>query len=164
MSQLTGISSFCGESNLSGYRTLKYLPIDALQGDDYEELISADGYFKKQIVPSAGSWLTLPYLITGQEGWKQGHDKNLHGDRFKQTIGGLMVKMRPEVEAEFAEMDRRLFLVHLTDQNGKDWLIGRKSEPLEFFASADTGSRDGLNSYRFRFEGVTSKRALGYSF
>lgn len=164
MSQLLGISSFCGEHNLSGYQTLRYLPTDYLGPGDYEEIISSAGNFQKVINADGGAWLTLPYLPVGSDAWQQDHRKGDQGDRYPQRIEGMTPKLRPEVDAEWSRMANRLFLVHLSDRNGFDWLIGRASEPLEFSARSDSGGRrGGMSNYRFQFSGVTSLRAFGYN-
>lgn len=161
---LTSISSFCGSANLPGFRQLKYLPVDWLDTDEYEEYITTSGNFQKAIVPSLGgqAWLTLPFQPRG-EGWEQSHRKTDQGDEYSQQIEGIMQQLRPEVEAEFDEMTRHRFLVQFIDRNGKPWLIGRQYEPLEFLVTGQTGASDGgLNGYRFRFAGTTTRRAFGY--
>jgi hypothetical protein len=164
MSDLTGISGFCGSANLPGFTTLKYLPVAWLDTDEYEEIISA-GNFQKGIIPSLGgaAWLTMPFVPIREDGWSQGSRRTEQGNEYAQQVSGLLRNMRPAVDAELELMERHRFLVHLTDRNGKNWLIGRQWEPLEFRCEADLASRTGgLNSYRFRFEGITTKRAFGY--
>lgn len=165
MSELSSISNYCGQRNLPGLQVLKYLPLAWLDQGEYEEIISATGNFQRTIAPTLGgeAWLTLPFFPSG-DGWRQGNNKTEQGDKYPQEVAGIIPMLRPEVEAEFGRMAPHLFLVQFIDRNGKPWLIGRATEPLEFVASNDSGSTSGgLNSYTFRFFGTTSKRAWGYS-
>lgn len=150
--------------NLPGFRQLKYVPVDWLDSDEYEEYITGSGNFQKAVTPSLGGqvWLTLPFLPRG-EGWRQDPRRTDQGDEYQQLIEGIIPNLRPEVEAVFDLMAKHRFLVKFTDRNGKPWLIGRQHEPLEFEAQGDGGSSDGgLNGYRFRFSGITTRRAFGY--
>lgn len=162
---LQGISSYCGELNLPGLKTLLYLPVSWLDVDEYEEYLTSANNFQKAISPSLGGaeWLTMPYLPKG-DGWRERMRKPDQGPEWEQDISGVMPKLRPEVTGELALMARERFLVRLTDRNGKPWLIGRAWEPLEFTYSADSGSTDGgLNAYSFQFGGVTTRAAFGYT-
>jgi hypothetical protein len=164
--ELIGISGFCGQRNLPGVLTLKYLPIAWLDVGEYEEFISPAYNFNKAIVPTLGgeAWLSLPFFPLRGDGWNERHRKTDQGDVYGQEVEGIIAKLRPEVSGEFERMKRHRFLLHLLDSSGKNWLIGRLSEPLEFIAGGETGSRSGgLSSYSFRFAGETSRRAFGYS-
>lgn len=163
MSDLTGIASFC-DGNLPGFATLKYVPVKWLADGEYEEIIY-NGNFQLPINPSLGGaeWLTLPFEPIKGDGWKQDSRRTSDGMEYPQTVGGIIRNVRPEVDAELMNMERHRFLIHLTDQNSKQWLIGREHEPLVFSCEAATGGRSGgLNSYTFRFTGTTTKRAFGY--
>lgn len=165
MNDLTGISGFCGTANLPGFSTLKYLPVAWLAAGEYEEIVSS-GNLQKEIVPSLGLavWLTLPFVPIREDGWAQGSTRTDQGAEYQQVVSGILRNMRPAVDAELEIMERHRFLVHLTDRNGQNWLIGRQWEPLQFRCEAELGGQTGgLNSYRFRFEGVTTKRAFGYN-
>lgn len=166
MSDLTGISSFCGSANMPGYLTLKYLPISWLADGEYEEIVTGAGNFQKEIDPSLGGaeWLTMPFVPIRDDFWRQGSRDTAQGREYPQEVAGIMRNLRPEVEAELLDMERHRYLVHITDNNGKNWLIGRLHEPLTFSCESESGSKGGgLNGYSFRFEGVTSRRAVGYS-
>jgi hypothetical protein len=163
---LNGIGSYCGEMNLPGVKILEYLPVDWIADGEYEEFITTAGNFQKAITPSLGGaeWLKLPFFPKNGDGWEERGRKIDQGDEYAQSISGLITKLRPEVSAELDRMAKHRFLCRLTDKNGKRWLVGRLWEPLTFTASADAGrSTGGLNSYSFSFEGVTTKRAFGYS-
>lgn len=165
MGELLGISTFCGQANLPGLATLKYLPIDWIDAGEYEEYISSTHNFQKAIVPSLGGeqWLTMPFFATRGDGWQQGSRQTEQGIEYPQDVSGLLRNLRPEVEGELETMERHRFLVHLTLRNGKNLLVGRLHEPLDFRAESDSGSRNaGLNGYSFRFSGATSRRAYGY--
>lgn len=165
VSDLTGISSFCGSANLPGFSTLKYLPVAWLDAGEYEEIITTSGNFQKEIVPSLGGaeWLTMPFVPIREDGWQQGSRPTSQGMEYPQQVGGILRHLNPAVDAELALMERHLFLVHLTDRNGRNWLIGRQHEPLRFTSQSESGAQSGgLSSYSFRFEGVTTKRAFGY--
>ena len=106
--------------------------------------------------------MTLPFLPKG-EGWQQGQRKNEQGDEYEQAVEGIIQGLRPEVEAVFENMTRHRFLIRFTDRNDKEWLIGRVHEPLDFFATSESGGSDGgRNGYSFRFSGTTTRRAFGY--
>lgn len=161
---LTGISAYCGEMNIPGLKTLRYLPVDWLDDEEYEEIVTAANNFQKAIVPSLGgdAWLTLPYLPRG-DGWQERHRRTDQGPEYAQEISGTIPKLRAAVTGELALMHGHRYLVQLTDKNAKPWLVGRPWEPLEFTADAQTGGTGGgLNSYDFRFQGVTTRRAFGY--
>jgi len=150
--------------NIPGLKLLRYLPVDWLAADEYEEFITSSNNFQKAITPSLGAaeWLTLPFLPRG-EGWQERHRRTEQGPEYGQEISGIIPKLRPEVTGEFGLMDGHRYLVRFTDKNGKPWLVGREWEPLEFTVDAQTGSTGGgLNNYDFRFSGVTTKRAFGY--
>lgn len=164
---LSGISSFCGSQNLPGLKTLKYLPVDWIDQDaaEYEEFISTAYNFQKAIVPTLGgdAWLTMPFFAARGDGWEERQRIGEQGSEYGQEVSGIIPNLRPEVAGELEKMAGHLYLVHFTDRNDKNFLIGRLWEPLEFQANAETGSRNGgLSSYTFKFTGTTSKRAFGY--
>lgn len=166
MADITSISGFCAERNLSGYKTLLYVPVHWLDEVDYTEIISGTGNFQKAISPTQGgqAWLTLPFLPGRNDGWQEAEQKTLFGSEYRQQVSGTIPKLRPEVTTVLESMSSMLFIVRLTDANGKTWLIGRKTEPLEFVATADTsGKGGGVGGYSFSFQGSTSRRAFGYA-
>lgn len=165
MSNLTSITTYCGQLNLPGLRLLEYLPIDYLADGEYEEFITSANNFNKAIVPSLGGaeWLTLPFMPGKGDGWEEGDRRTDQGPEYAQDIAGVIKGLRPEVTGEFQKMAGRRFLVKFTDRNARPWLVGRLWEPLDFTAQAQTGSGSGgLASYNFRFSGITTKRAFGY--
>lgn len=163
MSQLlNSITPFCGTRNIPGITKLEYLPIDWLDDGDYEEVIY-QGNFQKAINPTLGgqSWLTLPFFAGAT--WTEAADSSAFGNVFTQEISGVIPKMTAAQQSELEKMGRHRFILRITDRNGLVWLVGRKEEPLQFFANSNAGSISGAgNGHQFRFTGATSRPAVTY--
>ena len=161
MSNLAGISAFCGGANVAGLQKIEYAPIDNIDEAAYEERISEYGNWQKAVPFQVGTWLEL-FAVPNDRIWNE-EMKRTSGDKYyDQSIDLIVPNLKPEVSIEFERMAYRRFVLKLTDQDGKPWMIGTLGAPLDFFDVGTTGKSGQLKHYRIRFTGQTPRPARGY--
>lgn len=156
---LQSISDFCGEVNLPGLIKVEYAPVDWINSETYDQIISDSRNWQKQI-DLTNSWLTLPLLPTSDRLWRENERTGAQGKFYESEVAGITPKLRPAVTQQFEEMSEYRFIVRITDKNNKPWLIGTLDNGLAFSASSVTNSR---NQYSPRFFNQHRRRAFGYA-
>lgn len=164
MSQLAGLSKYCGEENLGSLIRIRYAPTHWIYPPSFTELLSLSNYsVMHHVIFSTGSWLEA-YLLPKGKSWTEGQRRTQQGSIFSESIRGILPKMKPTVSGEFYAMSHLRFVLLITDQNGFDWLAGTLEQPMEFKVRGKTGSDlAGANNYQIEWKAQLAKMVPGYA-
>ena len=161
MSQLVGLSKFCGTSNLGGILTIEYAPVAWINPSVFEVIRSAANNWQYDISFLEGDWLEAP-ILHGRTPWTETEQSTDQGTFYQQRIQGTTPKMLPSVTGELAKMSKHQFIIRLTDENDQRWIIGSLEHSFEFIAPATTSNLGGLNNYSLQWRSDIPKRAAGF--
>lgn len=161
MSNLVGLSTYCGGPNAGGLLKIEYVPVSWVVSLTYDELISSAGNWQKAITFATGDWLEA-HVLPMKRMWGERMRRSAGANYYEQLIDLIVPNLKPEVTKEFEAMAEYRFLVKLQDAEGKPWLIGTKDAPLEFLEQGTTGETGQLKHYKINFSANTPKPGRGY--
>jgi len=158
---ISSISDFCGQLNLAGLVKIEYAPVHWIYAAEFERIITDAGNWQYTISFTTGSWLTASVRPAGRL-WNESPQNAPQGVFYRQEVRAIAPKLRPEVSAVMARMEKMGFILKLQDRNGNPWILGDLDHPFFFLASASTADETGLNSYELTWTNNTPRRAAGF--
>lgn len=162
MNDLLGLSEFCGLLNLGGLLKIEYIPINWIDPETFEPIITRSGYnWQTDITINTNDWMTA-YVIPDKRIWQENQQQNKQGDFFNQVVRAIVPSLRPSASGELNKMKNYLYLLRITDRNNQKWLLGSPEHPFQFFSEGSTGNTGELNNYAIRFAASSPYRATGF--
>jgi len=156
---ITSFPSNCGNSNISGVATFRFVPVDEVDGwPDYDEANNSP--ITDILLVSGGAWRNGVSLYNSIK-FSEGEDgANANGPIYKPALDGVVPGDNAALGALMVAMSTNRYIVEATDKNGAIRIIGTKESPCTFSASFTT---EGVRGYKFRFESNSGARALHYA-
>lgn len=84
-----------------------------------------------------------------------------NGHFIQATLKGF-VPDSPEMLQLLVKMDDRKFVLHITDNDNLEKIVGTKETPLTFNCDFETQTVSGIKGYTWQFNGMLQKRAPIY--
>lgn len=161
MSQLKGISEYCGQLNLGGLVLIEYAPVHWIYPPSLDPIIHNWNH-QTDIQFYEGAWLKAP-VLPSRRIWKEVQRSNEQGPYYEQSIEGIVPNLKPPIAEEFQQMAQMRFLLRLEDRNQQKWLLGSLDSPFEFSTSGSTGNTGERNGHNIRFSSQTARKAYGFN-
>lgn len=160
---LQSLSKYCGAINIPGLLNFEYAPTAWVDRNSYEQIISDDYNFQKDISFNVGGWLFAP-MIPSKNIWNQKLRESKQGSFFQQRIKVIIPQLRQQVNGEFMKMKHYTYIIRLTDANGLKWLIGSLESPFVFANQSTTGAKNGdFANYELTWRCDTKYMAMGFN-
>ena len=145
-----------------GVRLIEYAPIDSIDPNTIERIISAGYNQQRSVGFLSGSWLQLPVLINSGQ-WTEEETTAADGNYYKTQITATLPADTPAVRGNLNQMKQHRYLVRMTGRDGIPVLIGTLEQPLTFSSAWTSGTQPGdLRGYKITFSGVGLHPSPGY--
>lgn len=161
--ELIGLSSFCGELNLSGLVTIEYVPITWVNVPAYHTAnIYPLNHLSNVPLLSGKVWLKAPSL-QGKRIWNEEQEDTEQGIFYAQSVNLIIPGMKPEGAKEIENMGYHRFLIRLKDVSGVYWVMGNLETPFRLSASGTTGEGGGRKQHTLSLVCQTKRKAIGFT-
>ena len=140
---------------------MEYAPTDWIDPDSFEPIVSAAWNWQPDVGFTEGGWLEA-YVLPGRRLWNERQRNSDQGKHYEQEVRAIVPNLIPTAAGELDEMADYRYLLRLTDQEGRPWLLGSLESPFDFTADGTTGESGQLKHHAIRFSSLTPHKAYGF--
>ena len=132
MNPLLGLGKFCAKPpSPAGAFGLRYAPIEWVDAESYERLVTGVNNWQQNILFAEGGWLTAP-LVPQTAAATPRTAMTAQAATTEASIRAELHHPTPEIVGELFRTVRHRHVVAFTDAQGTPWLAGTRDYPLEF--------------------------------
>lgn len=146
-------------------------PIDSIAGLASFNFVEVEGV--NSIARPLDHKITDAVTLNANYSWLTGYssiDALDYSESGKQSDDGTFVEAQlrgfapasPEMLQRLGKMDGRMFVLHITDNDGLEKVVGTIEQPLTFSCDFETQTVSGVKGYYYKFKGLLENRAPIY--
>lgn len=168
---LKSISECCNQAAFGGLIDLQYAPVDWIDSFPPNPELLVNNIINTAITLIAGKdWLSMGLLPESLD-FKQTSKSTNQGNRHQMILSGeipFLEKTKFGISNSlrrrtFEQMERRRFVIKITDTNGVVWILGDIQSPLEFISTEDIKKEiKGGHVLPFQFTGQHAYKIYEY--
>lgn len=138
---LESLSKYCGVINRPGLIHVGYIPTSWIDRDAYEPMHGPQRTFPHNFPILPGyTWLQAPLTVNSKLITKDSI-LSKQGPSVRVITSGILPSHSPAISSQLDQMMRQLFVLHVKDRNGYNWLIGSPDNPCKFTFASTSGRR-----------------------
>lgn len=112
------------------------------------------------VFKTSSSWLNGYSSINALQ-YSEPSKQSGDGISYEAELKGF-VPDSPEMLQLLVKMEGRRFVLHITDNDGMEKIVGNIEQPLTFYCDFETQTVSGVKGYTYKFKGLLEYRAPIY--
>lgn len=165
MTQLAGISSYCGAAEAGGLLLIEYFPVPNYSQATFDPVTRfALQAFTGTLTPDGNAWLRA-YVQSQDRIWNDSQQNSEHGAAYERSVEAILPFHTSALAAELERMKQYRFVVRVKKRDGTGWLLNLPDNAFAFsstFSTSNSGNQP--VRHRLRWSGMAAQQAWNLDF